>query len=626
VLNASCAADAHGCRKEADMGKQALTILYERLSKDDGEDNVSNSIKNQMTMLEEYAERNGLIPYQHIQDDGYSGTNWERPGWQELIAKIENGEVKNLVVKDSSRIGRDYLRVGLYREMFHEKGVRLIAVSDGIDTLHGEDDFTPFREIMSEWYARDTSKKIKAAFRSKGMSGKPITGKPPYGFVKDPNDKYKWLVDPEAAAVVRRIFDMTIDGISSDEICRIFHKEKVERPSYYSASRGLINFDKALETDDPYLWRGNFIRDTLAKQEYLGHVVNFRYKKPSYKSKRVVETPPEEWHIAENVNEPIVDQKTWELVQEMRKTIKRTDTIGEANPLTGLVYCADCGSRMYNHRGKTQHNHYSYSNYNVGRQALKENHCTPHYIGTKIIREVLLHLIRGIMSYVREREAEFVEKVSEMHTVQKSETLKTHKKQIAKNTRRFTELDKLFVSLYEDKVSGALSAGRFAQMSARYEQEQADITAQNETLQSELDAFAADSKRADNFLKLVRKYTQVEELTPAIIYEFVDKIIVHEGTWSEATETQKRQGSRIHHVEVYLKYIGAFDVPDMRTPEEIEAERSAHEKLEHKRRIGREASRRYIEKKRAKKAPTAKQTAVEKADTAATAQVTTHSI
>lgn len=610
MRNASCAANAHGSWKEDAMSKQVLTILYERLSKDDGEDGLSNSIATQMTMLQDYAERNGLIPYVHIQDDGYRGTNWERPGWQEVITKIENGEVKNLVVKDSSRMGRDYLRVGLYREMFHEKGVRLIAISDGIDTLHGDDDFTPFREIIAEWHSLDTSKKIKAAFRTKGQSGKPITGKPPFGYVKDPNDKYKWLVDPEAAAVVRRIFDMTLEGICPEEICRIFHREKIERPSYYSAKRGQIKFDKALDTDNPYLWRANVIRDILERLEYLGHLVNFRYRKPSYKSKKVVENPRDEWLIFENVNEPIIDKKSWELAQRTRKVVKRTDTTGEANPLTGLVFCADCGSRMYNHRSK--YDHYSCPEYINGRARLDENHCTPHGVSTKIIREVLLHVIRSTTSYAQQYESQFVEKVSEMHSIRKGETLKVHRKQIAKNARRIAELDKLFTNLHEDKVSGVLSAERFTQMSVRYEQEQAGLTALNETLQTELDTFTADNMRGENFLKLVRRYTQVEELTPAIIYEFVDKVIVHEAVWSEQTETQRRMGTRSQHIEVYLKYIGAFDAPDIRTPEEIEAERIAFEKAEHRRRIGREASRRYLEKKKAKNAAAAQQAPIAK--------------
>jgi DNA invertase Pin-like site-specific DNA recombinase len=595
--DALCAADVHGCRKEADMNTEKTVILYERLSKDDELQGPSNSILNQRSMLEEYAERNNLKPYIHIQDDGFSGVSFARPGWQELMSMVEADKVSAIIVKTLDRMGRNYLQTGMYREVLQERGVRLIAVSDGIDTSLGEDDFTPFREIMSEWYARDTSKKIKAAFKTKGQSGKPLTGKPPYGFIKDPNDKNRWLVDPEAAAVVRRIYDLIADGKGAEEICRMFHREKIERPSYYSAKRGLINSDKALEADDPYVWRTTVIRGIVARQEYLGHTVNFRRSKPSYKSKKLVVNPQEDWLIFENTHEPIVDKKTWDLAQRVRQTVKRTDTTGEANPLTGLLFCSDCGGKLYNHRSKIDH--YTCPGYTLGRQRFQENHCTAHYVSTELVREVILYVIKNTIGYAREREAEFVEKVRDMYSLRQGETAKTYTRQIAKNERRIAELDKLFTNMYEDKVSGAISAERFAQMSGGYEREQAGLKAQNETLQSELAAFKTDSMRAENFLALVRRYTRVEALTNAMIYEFVDKIIIHECVWSEQDETNRRKGTRTQKIEVFLKYIGDFNAPDMRSPEEIEAERVAEEALEEKRARGREATRRYIEKKRA---------------------------
>lgn len=605
--DALCAANVQDCQKEESMNTQKITILYERLSKDDEHQGPSNSIVNQRALLEDYAERNNLTPYIHIQDDGFSGTNWKRPGWQELIAKTENDEVQNILVKDSSRIGRDYLRAGLFREMLREKGVRLICVNEGTDTFYNDDDFTPFREIMHEWYARDTSKKIKAAFKTKGKSGKPITGKPPYGYVKDPNNKYKWLVDDEAAAVIRRIFDLTIDGKGLDEICRILHSEKIERPSYYSAKRGLINSDKALEADDPCLWRNNVVRLILSRQEYLGHLVNFRRSKPSYMSTRLVDNPQEEWLVFENSHAPIIEQETWDMAQRSRQTVKRTDTIGEANPLTGLIFCASCGSKLYNHRGKDKINHFTCPGYTLGRQALKETHCSAHYVSTELVREVLLHVIRSTTGYARQHEAEFVEKVRDMYSLRQGETAKTYTRQIIKNERRIADLDRLFTSLYEDKVGGAISADRFVQMSGGYEQEQATLKSQNETLQMELDTFKTDSMRAENFLALVQRYTQVEELTTAMIYEFVDKVIIHEAVWTEQDENNRRKGARTQQIEVFLKYIGDFNAPDLRSPEEIEAERIAEEQLQAKRKYSREVTRRYNERKRAAKAAAANQ-------------------
>jgi hypothetical protein len=309
----------------------------------------------------------------------------------------------------------------------------------------------------------------------------------------------------------------------------------------------------------------------------------------------MVKNPQEDWLIFENTHEPIVEQKTWELVQRVRKTVKRTDTTGEANPLTGLLFCSDCGSKLYNHR--TSSDHYTCPSYVLGKQRFKENHCTAHYVSTSLVREVILHIVKSTSGYAREHEADFVDKVREMYAIRQGESEKTYARQIAKNGRRIAELDKLFTNLYEDKVSGAISAERFAQMSGGYEQEQAALKTQNETLQTELDAFKTDSMRAENFIALVRRYTQVEELTPEMLYEFIDKIIIHECVWSEQDKNNRRKGTRTQKIEVFLRYIGDFNVPDLRTPEEIEAEHIAAEKLDKKRAQGREISRRYRERK-----------------------------
>ena len=323
--DALCAASVQRCRKEEAVSKQKCTILYARLSRDDGEDSISNSIKNQRDMLEEYAQRNRLTPFVHIQDDGYSGTNWDRPGWQELIAEVDAGRVQSLVVKNLDRIGRDYLRVGLYREMFREKGVRLIAVNDGIDSALGEDDFTPFREIMAEWFARDTSRKIKSVIDAKGKAGKPVANQPPYGYVKDPNDINKWVVDPEAAAVVKRIFRMSIEGMGPFNIAAKLHEEKVECPSYYLAQRGLGNYKTNYDKARPYAWRYQSISQMLSRVEYLGHTVNFKGEKPNFKSKKYVRKPREEWLIFENTHEAIITPETFETVQRLRTTVRRAN-------------------------------------------------------------------------------------------------------------------------------------------------------------------------------------------------------------------------------------------------------------------------------------------------------------
>jgi len=556
--------------------------LYERLSVEDDRDTESQSIENQRVILEDYAERNGFSPFVHISDDGYSGTNWQRPGWNEVIAKVESGGVANLLVKDSSRIGRDFLRVGLYRELFREKCVRLICVNDGYDSSMGEDDFTPFRDIMSEWYARDISKKIRSVFQSKGRKGVPISSKAPYGFYKDPADKNKWLVDEYAAEVVRRIFNLTLEGKGPFETARILHDDKIEKPSYYLARVGHVNKPSALETDLPYSWSCFTVSKIIESQSYIGNLVNFRYEKPSFKSKKIVERPKKDWLIFEDNHPVIVDKETWELAQKMRQTKRRPDTTGEANPLTGLVFCGDCGGKMYNHRskGKGQKNHFCCADYGNGRYKFKEQYCTQHYVTTEAIRTILLDVIRNTTAFVREREDEFVQMVREVSSQKQDETIKSHSRKIAKNERRIAELDKMFQNLYGDKVSGVISEERFIQMSKSCEQEQAELRKHNATLQLEIDVWSEDKNKVDSFISLVRKYTRIEELTTPMLYEFVDRVIVHEGVWSEATETQKRRGTRSQQIDVYLKYIGNFDAPDMRSPEEIEAERKAEEKRE----------------------------------------------
>jgi len=325
------------------MNAKKTTVIYARLSRDDG---VSNSITNQLDMLREYAERNGLTPYITIQDDGYSGTNFQRPGWQELIAKVEAGEVSCLLIKDSSRMARNYLQAGLYRELFREKGVRLIAVNDGVDTALGEDDFTPFREIMAEWYARDTSRKIKSVYASKGNSGKHISSMPPYGYMKDPNDKNHWLIDPEPAAVVRRIFQMTVDGVGIYHICGALAADKIERPSYYLGSRGRGRHKNDYDRDNPYTWGDGTIANILRHPEYAGHTVNFRTSVENFKSKKIKRKPREEWVVFENTHEPIVTQEMWDLVQKLRATPRRIDHLGAPNPLTGLLFWANLTYRQ----------------------------------------------------------------------------------------------------------------------------------------------------------------------------------------------------------------------------------------------------------------------------------------
>ena len=590
------------------MKKKKVTILYERLSKDDELQGPSNSILNQQQLLEEYAERNGLVPYVHIQDDGYSGTNWNRPGWQKLIAMVEDDEVHCIVIKDGTRLGRDYLRAGLYREMFRERGVRLVAVNDGFDSERGDDDFTPFREIMAEFYARDTSKKIKSVLSAKGRSGKPTTNTPPYGFVKDPNDKYKWLVDPVAAATIRRIFQMAMDGMGPHQIGRVLTAEKVERPSYYFGKNGLGTRRNDYDPKYPYTWNGSTIGKILETLAYCGHLVNLRMTTVDFKTGKSIEKPQDEWLIFENHHEAIISQEVFDTVQKLRETKRRFDTLGYANPLTGLLWCADCGEKLYNYRRteprkateKYLIDVYQCSTYKIGKSRFRDS-CSVHHLSTADARVIILETIRKASDYIREHENEFIEKLRESSTLMQEETSKAHKKQISQNEKRINDLTKIFNALYEDKALGDISAERFAEMTTNYEQELSVLKLQSVKLQSELDEFCKENNRTEKFLELIRKYTDFTELTTPMLNEFVDKIIVHEAVWSEGrAENGRLRGTRTQQVDVYLKYIGNFQVPDMRSPEEIKAELMAAKKLDAKRKYNREVTRRCMSRKKNK--------------------------
>jgi len=584
-----------------------ITALYERLSRDDELQGPSNSILNQIQLLEEYAIKQGFTNIRHFQDDGYSGTNWERPGWNALMTEIQAGNVENVIFKDLSRFGRDYLRMGLYMEMFREKGVRMITVNDNIDTATGEDDFTPFRAIMSEWYARDTSRKIKSSLNSKGRNGKPLTSSPPYGYIKDPNDKYRWIIDDEAAAIVRRIFQMTIDGIGPWLIAQTLCNEKIERPSYYLGKQGLGNKCTTYNTENPYGWGGTTVARILGCLEYLGHTVNFKTNKEHFKDKRPKINPIEKRHIFENTHDAIIEQETFDTVQRLRQTVRRRDTIGVANPLTGLLFCADCGAKLYNDRSRShiEHDHiaqkqrirsprdnYTCSTYKLAKSAFGDA-CSGHFITTATVHKIILDVIKNVATYAIKNEAEFIDKIREASTIQQATAAKSHKKQLTKNERRIIELDKFFRRAYEDNINEKLSNERFEQLSAEYEQEQTELKVQNETLRIELETFERDNLKADGFLELARKYANFDfdTLTNAMINEFVHKIIIYERVTDEL-------GEKHQQVDVHLNFIGNFILPleaqQLPTAEEL----AEQERQRQRRAKQREYDRRYHAKKR----------------------------
>lgn len=546
----------------ATQAEEKITALYERLSRDDDLAGDSNSVINQKKYLEGYAADHGYRNCVHYTDDGWSGGNFERPAWKRLIADVEAGKVALVLTKDMSRIGRDYLQTGFYTEIvFKQHDVRFIAIGNGIDSSDpGSSEFAPFVNIMSEWYLRDLSRKQRTAIRVKGESGKPTTNCAIYGYRKDPNDKYHWLIDEEAAAIVRRIFQLTIEGHGPYEIATMLCEEKIETPATYFAGQGRGVWKSKEDIPRPYSWNGFAVGQILSKPEYMGHTVNFRTHKESYKDKRAVVHSPEDWLIFENTHEAIVDKATWELAQKLRKTPRRHDTIGEANPLTGLLYCADCGAKLYNHRSRgTPAKPYSSdwfncSTYTLARQ-YHDSACSNHHISTKALRTLILEAIRAASTYAISNEAEFVQKVRAASEVRQAQAAKDLKRKLNKDRRRCEELDTIIKKLYESYAVGRIGEERFDTLLAGYEQEQATLRQSVTEAEAALDSFEQDTANVERFLSLAKKYTDFSELTTPMINEFIEKIIVH--------APEKIDGDRTQEVEIYLKFIGGLPPPPL---------------------------------------------------------------
>ena len=539
-----------------------ITALYERLSRDDELTGDSNSIINQKKYLEGYAQQQGYGNVVHYTDDGYSGGNFDRPAWKRLAADIEAGKVAHVIVKDMSRIGRDYLQTGFYTEVFfREHGVHFVAIANSVDSNdQNSNEFAPFLNIMNEWYLRDLSRKQRTAIRVKGESGKPTTNCAIYGYKKDPENKHHWLIDEEAAAVVRRIFRLTIEGNGPYEIARILFDDHVETPAVYFGKQKKGIWKSKEEFSNPYNWSGFVVSQILSKPEYMGHTVNFRSHKESYKDKTSVPNPKEDWLIFEDTHEAIVDKETWELAQKLRKTPKRIDTIGEANPLTGLLYCADCGAKMYNHRsrGGTENNPYpsdffDCSSYTLAHQK-RTTACCGHYITTKALRTLILETIRTASTFAISNQGEFMEKVRSASQIRQAESAKEAKRKLNKDRKRITELDNIIKKLYESFAVGRISDERFDSLLAEYEAEQKSLVASVADAEHRLSCFEEDTDRAAQFLSLAKKYTDFSELTTPMINEFIDKIIVH--------APEKIDGDRVQEIEIYLKFIGRFELPE----------------------------------------------------------------
>ena len=581
--------------------KEKITPLYERLSRDDELQGESNSISNQKKLLEEYAVGHGLPNPTHFTDDGISGTRFDRPGFLSMMEEVEAGNVECIVVKDMSRLGRDYLKVGQILEILRQKGVRLIAVNDGVDSSQGDDDFIPFRNIMNEWYARDTSKKIKSTFKTKGMMGKHLTGTVIYGYLWN-EARDQWIVDEEAAAVVKRIFAMTIEGYGPYQIACKLSEEQILIPSAYLAQYGEgVNKNKTFK--DIYGWGSSAVVEILKKREYLGHTVNFKTRK-HFKDKKSHYVPEDEWTIFENTHEPIIDQQTFDLVQKIRRNVKRyPNGWGEAAPLTGLLYCADCGGKMYVHRtnnGKriSQYTCSQYSKVPVGKLCPSQ-----HRINEDVVLTLVSDMLKAIAEYAKHDRAEFVRVVQEAQSSQQTAEIRKQRTRLAAAKQRVSELEVLLCKIYEDNVLGKLLDSRYEVLDAQYAKEQAALTAEIATLEKAVSDYEKHEKDADRFIALIEKYQNSDKLTIAMLNEFVEKILVHERDRKGSIQTTQE-------VEIYFNFVGKFVPPAFGevelTPEELEEIRKREERKDklHQNYLKRKASgaqKRYEDKVKAKK-------------------------
>lgn len=522
------------------------TALYVRLSRDDENEGDSNSIQHQIEILTKYCKDHDISRYQIYKDDGFSGTNFKRPGFLDMIGDIEAGLVNMVIVKDMSRFGRNYLEVGLYTEIrFPEMGVRFIAVNDGVDSDDQMgNDFTPFRNIINEWYAKDTSKKIRAVFRNKGMSGQRLAVNAPYGYIKGEDGHL--LVDEETAPVVELIFQLCVEGNGPGKIARMLKEREIPTP-------GTITFQRTGQTsryfpDDPCRWNPATVLSILGQDAYLGRTTNFKTTKLSYKSKKTVINSPDKWAVFEGTHEAIIDKETWEIVQKSREHRRRPTKMGEMGLFSGLAYCADCGAKLYHHRSITltkEQESYICSNY----QSRKK--CTAHYIRAVVLEQLVLQNLQRVVAYAQEDENEFVRRVMENKTAVQRAEQEQAKRKLEKQERRISELDRIIQQLYEDRVSGALSAERFAKLSGGYEKEQEELKQSAKELQTIVNTIETQAVNVQSFLKIVRKYTAPTELTPALLREFVEKIVVH--------APDKSSGHRTQRIDVHYNFIGEID-------------------------------------------------------------------
>ena len=535
------------------MRNEKITPLYERLSRDDELQGESNSLSNQKKLLTKVAKEKGYTNLVHFLDDGISGVTMDRPGFNDMMEQLAAGKAAAVFVKDLSRLGRNYIEVGrLTEEFFPEHDIRLVAVSDNIDTAEGENELAPIRNLFNEWYARDISKKRRISNKIKGNAGEPM-GPPPYGYKKDPDDPKRWIVDEEAAQVVRRVFRMTLDGYGTEQIATIFSEEKILTPIAYWREKG-VNRPGKSKLRGPYMWNSSTITHILSLQEYCGDILNFKTYSKSYKNKKRLANDRENWVIFQDVHEPIIERAVFEQVQQKRGKIRKRRTHeGERNMFSGLLVCADCGHNLHFHfnQGNPDIKYFNCSNYKGNRGT-----CTStHYVRVDFLEQVVLGEIRRLTKFASQFEDEFVKAVIGHSQQAEATDRKLKEKELKALQARDEELDGLFERIYEDNVSGKLSDDRFARMSRRYEEEQKELAEKIKALRAEIDKQNSQSMTTDMFISLVRKYTRARKLTPRMLNELIEKI--------EVFNAEKVDGVWEQRLRIHYNCVGAIEIADL---------------------------------------------------------------
>lgn len=567
------------------MKKQTrYTALYERLSHDDELQGESNSISNQKQLLMEYAVSHELPNPRHFADDGISGTRFDRPAFLEMMEEIEEGNIGTVLIKDMSRLGRDYLRVGQIVEMFRQKDVRLISVNDGTDTLNGDDDFLPFRNIMNEWYAKDTSKKIRSTFKAKGDSGKHVASATPYGYLKDPEDKNHWIIDEEAAMIVRRIFKMTLDGLGPYQISCVFEKEKIPCPAYHMQQMG-IGLWKSREIKHPYTWSSSTIAGILTKKEYLGHTVNFKTRK-HFKDKKSHYVPQKYWQIYENTQEPIIDEETFYNAQKCRNGIKRyPNGWGEPHPLDGKMRCFDCGSLMYCHRTSNGKRVAQFVCAKYGKVPVGTYCGSGHRINGDAVIEILRDTLRYLKSTIDDDPEMFIEQVTQTEAENKDIEIKKKMERLKSCKKRVYDLEKLICRIYEDNVLGKMPENRYETLIRQYTKEQTELNEEIDQIEESLSKIEEERKSGKRFVDLMARYNNFDEITPFMVNEFVDYILVHDRDRKGSIQTTQK-------IDIYFNFIGNYSMPEPELSEEEKAKIAEIEAIKDKR------HKQYLDRKR----------------------------